>query len=269
MGRQLQVGTVGCQLDEPAAQQLEHKVCKNDHECAQRQHPQGVGGLVGHYAVIDVHHEQRHDQGKQVDEKTGHQHIAVQAAVLHDDTPEPVALTDHGLLATFLLQLDRMIAVEDMAGILLLQLGHGQGFALHAKLGQQYSGTTLPAIQTVQNAGTVILENQHTGQQQRIDTAQRRLHQLGLQAGPTGGTGKQRWRQAAIDQWQAFGQRILCGGNAMMASQPEQAAAQTVCCVHDSSPVMAEAVPRVRRPCPMAYQLRTTVRVTRRFSARP
>ena len=58
---------------------------------AQRQHPQRRHRLVRDDPVVDVHREQRHREGEQVDDQRGEQHRPELAADLPHFRPEPMA----------------------------------------------------------------------------------------------------------------------------------------------------------------------------------
>src|SRR5690606_31620785 len=83
------------------------------------------GGVVRHDAIVDVHGEQRHDDRKDVDQQGRQERVAVEAAILENRRPEPVAAALGGALRRPGIEAELRLDKADQAGILGLQVVPG------------------------------------------------------------------------------------------------------------------------------------------------
>jgi len=63
------IGALAGRVDEIAARRAQHEVERHHDEHADRKHPQGLDGIIGNDAVVDVHREQRCRQREDVDDE--------------------------------------------------------------------------------------------------------------------------------------------------------------------------------------------------------
>ncbi|MNG93284.1 hypothetical protein D3C79_522420 [compost metagenome] len=84
-----QVGLLAGQVQTEAAQALEDQVENVGAGDADGQYPECRGRLVGHDAVIHVHHEQRRGQGNQVDHQAGGDGVDIQPFATQQGVAEP------------------------------------------------------------------------------------------------------------------------------------------------------------------------------------
>jgi hypothetical protein len=102
---QLHIHTLARGIDNIGTRRRQHEVEDQHQRNADSQHPQCFHRVVGHHPVIHIHAEQGHGQRKDIDEHGGQQGIAVQAPVLQNHGPEPVAAARlHALLHGALLE---------------------------------------------------------------------------------------------------------------------------------------------------------------------
>ena len=88
--RQLGVELAADLVDQPRARDPQDEVERQRQDHAERQHPQGRHRLVRDDPVVDVHREQRHREGEQVDDQRGEQDRPEFRADLPHFGPEPV-----------------------------------------------------------------------------------------------------------------------------------------------------------------------------------
>jgi hypothetical protein len=227
-GRQLDVGAAAGQVHEAAAHDLEHQVTEHDDGDTGREHPQGVESLVGHHAVIDVHHEQRHGDREQIGQERRQQHVAVQAPVFGDHAPEPV-LAAH--------RLDhwgaRVVAgarpgVEGAATVAGLDLRRGQIEHRLAQLGENHAHAGAVGAALEQHTGRLPIEQQHRRQQLGAQFGDGLTHQLAAQASAVRGALEQRRRQPPVWGRQAGQGAVARQRLPVQARQHDQAVQQVV-----------------------------------------
>ena len=137
---------------------------EDDHQSdAQGQHPERLDGVVGHHAVIDVHGEQRHRHGEDVDQQRGDQRVAVQPPVFHDGGPEPMALAHLGYFGRAGVEAELRPHEAHQAGVLQRQFLGAHFHRAAAQFGM--ADQVLAAFLLEQQAGALALQQQDGGQQ--------------------------------------------------------------------------------------------------------
>ena len=89
---QLDIGLAARHVDESTPKPTQDEVETKDQGDADRQYPQGFQGLIRYHPIVDVHHEQRAGDRKQIDQNRGKDHVAIESPRGSQRAPEPVAL---------------------------------------------------------------------------------------------------------------------------------------------------------------------------------
>jgi hypothetical protein len=223
---QADIGDAPGRIDEIAAQGLEHEVEGEDGEGADRQHPEGRDRVVGHDAVVDVHHEERRGEGEGVDQDGGDQDLGIGRPLAVEGRPEPVALAFEGDRPVALLVADLRPSEEGMTVIAALELG--QLHAGGAAPGLRHDDLQDAAVAAGQDDATPVFQEQNAGQRQGVDLGDRASHQPRAQSGPLEGAWRQGRHHAAFGQRQARYQRLHRGRPAVQLGQSLERAEQRI-----------------------------------------
>ena len=224
-GRDDQVGLLAGQVQAQAAQPLEQQVEQVGTADAHRQHPQGRGGLVGHDAVVDVHHEQGRGQGDDIDHQAGGDGVGVQPARTLEGVAEP-GMGTRDQRAVGDVELVLRLSEKHPAGEVLRQrFARHTYFTAIAFAEQQPRGIAFP---TQQHGAARVLEHQHGRQGYGRNLIQLALQYTALQTGACSGARQQVCGQTLRGQRQAGGQHGPAGGLVMQRTQRQQAVEQRV-----------------------------------------
>ena len=195
---------------------------------ADRQHPQGLDRIVRHHPVIHVLHEQGAGQGKQIDEKGRHQHIAIDAPRLRQGAPEPVTAALAGGTGRAFVETVLGLDVEHMPAVARGQLVERQFDGTGARLGVEDGRSPFLSIDRREEAGMASATQQHHRQHQRRDLAQLALQKARRQAGATRRARKQLGREIAALQRKSGGQRIRRGRTPFQPCQQDKRVQQGI-----------------------------------------
>lgn len=209
-----------------AAQALENEVEDVGAGDAHRQHPQGGGGLVGHHAVVDVHHEQWRGQGDEVDHKAGGDGVDVQPFAAQQGVAEPRASTWDEVAVVDVVLVLRLGEEHPAAVVADQRLAADQHLAAVAFAEQQACGVGVFPAQ--QHGGAAFLEQQHGRHGDAGDLLELALQHAPLQAGAGGGTGQQLGGEALGGQGQPGGQHHPAGGFLVQHAQGQQTVQQRI-----------------------------------------
>ena len=177
------------------AQQAHHEVHAEDQEHTQRQHPQRVGGIVGNHAVVHVHRKNRHDQGEDIDQQGGANHIAIHRALFKQCAPEPVTLHDFADFGRTRVEGEARPGKQGDAQVAFGQLVTGKRDLALPGFWKQQLRRIAGFVPAKQHTGLIALEQQDDRQQNTVDPCQRTAHDLAGQTGTRCGAGKKRGRQ--------------------------------------------------------------------------
>ncbi|MNF49491.1 hypothetical protein D3C84_307630 [compost metagenome] len=204
-----QVGLLAGQIQAQAAQGLEQQVEQKGAGHAERQHPQGRGRLVGHHAVVDIHHEQRDDQADQVDHQAGGHGIDIQPARALEGIAEPGSCArDQLALAEFEPVL--RLGEECLAAVVLgEQLGADAHFAALALA--EHDPRLALFVPAEQQGAAAVTQQQQGRQGNGRDLLQRSAQPASLQPAAGRGTRQQLGGQTLLGQRQAAGEHGPAG----------------------------------------------------------
>ncbi len=87
--REHHVGLLAGGVEQVRAQDFQQQLEAGTDQQTDGQHPERGGGLVGHHAVVGLHHEQRHHQPQQVDQQAGQYGIGIEPARQLEGVAEP------------------------------------------------------------------------------------------------------------------------------------------------------------------------------------
>ncbi|MNQ48668.1 hypothetical protein D3C85_625530 [compost metagenome] len=225
-GREDDVGLLPGAVQQVGAQDPQQQVEAGTDQQADGEHPEGRGGLVGHHAVVGLHHEERHQHAQQVDQQARQHGVGVEPAGQLEGVAEPGLQAGYQGVASFL-QFMARAGEQGLAGVL-----QGQGFVRYPLLaavrlaGQDQRATA--CVQLGQHRAAATLEQQQKRQVERRDGCQVAAQQARLQAGAGRRAGQQFGGQALAGQWQAAAQAGAAGRAAMQPAEDQQAVEQRV-----------------------------------------
>ena len=210
------------------AQQAHHIVHADHQRYTERQHPKGVGRVVGDHPVINVHRKQRHDQRKQVDQQRRTDHIAIDRALLDQRAPEPMPFGNLADLGRTRIEAETRPGKKSDTKIALgKRFAQQRDFALPG-LRKQQARATSGLIPAKQHTGLIALEQQNDRQQGVINRIERAANNLARQTRPCRSTRKQRRGKAAFFQRQTSRQGRSRTGTTVQTGQLDKTGQQGI-----------------------------------------
>ena len=180
------IGVATRHIHKVTTQVAQQEIEKIGDKNAYGEHPQRIGRIVGHHAVIDVHDEQRADDTDEVDDHAGEGHMPIDGHVVQKDIPKPTFAFDQPDTGSPVVKPGLPCGENGIAGIVFLK--HPQRYRLRTfpRFGENHF--RLAVLQSGQDAGAIPCQQQDAGQHQRRNVLHAfAVDDLPVQPGTLGG----------------------------------------------------------------------------------